>query len=78
MDDVKIYCHAEKEEYFVNHEISKIDYIELDFNSKKVNWQFYLTLLEGMHWKAGDQMGGLGCDYHIKTQSFAAFKKTAV
>ncbi|TDR16377.1 hypothetical protein [Marinicella litoralis] len=73
MNDLKIYYHSEKDEYFVHHDVSKIHYIELDFRRKEVNWKFYLTLPEGMHWKAGDQMGGLGCDHHVKTQSFEEF-----
>lgn len=73
MDKIKIYYKTEKDDYFKNHDIYAQYYIELNFDSKEVWWCFYLPLPEGMHWKAGDQMGGLGADHHTKTQSFLAF-----
>jgi hypothetical protein len=76
MKAIKIYYKTEKDDCFVHHDIHAQYYIELNFDSKQVSWCFYLPLPEGMHWKAGDQMGGLGADHHTKTQSFAEFIET--
>jgi len=73
MDKIKIHYKTEKDEYFKHHDIYAQYYIELNFESKQVRWCFYLPLPEGMHWKAGDQMGGLGADHHTNTQSFFEF-----
>lgn len=73
MDKIKIYYKTEKDDYFKHHDIHAQYYIELNFDTKEVRWCYYLPLPEGMHWKAGDQMGGLGADHHMKTQSFVAF-----
>lgn len=73
MDRVKIYYNTGKDEYFKKHNIQAQYYIKLDFESNEVSWYYYLPLPKGMHWKAGDLMGGLGADHHTHSQSFEGF-----
>ena len=73
MDNIKIHYKTEKADYFVHYDIYAQLFIELNFESKTVRWYYYLPLPEGMHWKAGDQLGGLGFNHHTKTQSFEEF-----
>lgn len=47
-------------------------HIDLDFEERTVEWSYYLSLPEGVHWKKGDEMG-LGSEHHEKTQSFDEF-----
>ncbi|MFK8011463.1 MAG: hypothetical protein AB8B80_05445 [Marinicellaceae bacterium] len=73
MNQVKIYYKSEEDKYFENYEMSAQYYIVIDLQQKKVMWYYHLPLPKGMHWKAGDQMGGLGADHHNKSQTFEEF-----
>ncbi|WP_034058351.1 hypothetical protein [Lacinutrix jangbogonensis] len=73
MGELKIYYKQEEDVYFKDQDVNVKYYIHLNFKSKEVRWCFYLPLPKGIHWKAGDLMGGLGVDHHTKTQSFEDF-----
>ncbi|MDF1738067.1 MAG: hypothetical protein P1U86_02815 [Verrucomicrobiales bacterium] len=50
-------------------------YVEPHRDEDEVRWYFYPRLPEGMHWKAGDAMGGLGFMHDDSRQSFSDFKR---
>ncbi len=49
-------------------------YVEPIPGENEVRWFLYPRLPEGMHWKAGDAIGGLGVMHDDTRQSFANFK----
>lgn len=49
-------------------------YVEPNPGDDEVRWFLYPRLPKGMHWKAGDAMGGLGVMHDDGRQSFADFK----
>ncbi|MEC5128885.1 hypothetical protein VSU19_19130 [Verrucomicrobiales bacterium BCK34] len=49
-------------------------YVEPSPEEDEVRWYFYPRLPKGMHWKAGDAMGGLGFMHDDSRQSFSDFK----
>ncbi len=59
----------------VEEETSTVDYyVEPPPEIDAVRWYLYPRLPKGMHWKAGDAMGGLGVMHDDAKQSFEDFK----